>query len=271
MKKILVPVDFSPASHNAARYAASMAEVLRADLYLLHAYTEPAPSVDGSTVAINLQQEAIEELKSRLEQEKEFISTNFSVHVQSQLLAGFKSDIIQETAESWNADLIIMGRKITKDKLLFGSTILKTIRKTSIPMLIIPQGTDYTPPKRIVVPVDFENMVYSENVAVLFWLAKQYDAAVTVLHVEKPQPDMKVAEVAGKLQVGRVMSQLNYTYERVENANIEQGILTYVSNHPTDLLAMIAHHHGILERLFGSIHTRSVVMDVKLPFLILKN
>ena len=142
---------------------------------------------------------------------------------------------------------------------------MRTLRKTSIPLVIVPEGTTYAPLKRIVVAVAFEEMLYSTDLAILFWLVKQYDAAITVLHVERTDPDMNVAEVAGKLNMGRVLSNLNYNYEKVENNQIEQGILYYISNHPTDMLVMIVHQHSLLERVFGSIHTRSIFLESKTP------
>ncbi|RYG53759.1 MAG: hypothetical protein EOO01_03495 [Chitinophagaceae bacterium] len=62
-----------------------------------------------------------------------------------------------------------------------------------------------------------------------------------------------------------------YTFEKVENDNTEQGILNFVNSHPTDMLAMIAHKHSFLARLFRDIHTPSVSFQVHLPLLVLKN
>ena len=47
MKKILVPIDFSPASHNASEYAASLAKAFDAEIYLLHVFTEPVPASEA--------------------------------------------------------------------------------------------------------------------------------------------------------------------------------------------------------------------------------
>ena len=47
MKKILVPIDFSPASRNASEYAASLAKAFDAEVYLLHVFMEPVPSSEA--------------------------------------------------------------------------------------------------------------------------------------------------------------------------------------------------------------------------------
>ncbi|HEY1022209.1 MAG TPA: hypothetical protein VGE06_07835, partial [Flavisolibacter sp.] len=60
------------------------------------------------------------------------------------------------------------------------------------------------------------------------------------------------------------------TYDQVEHDDVDKGILNFVNIHPTDLLAMIAHHHSILERWFNPIHTRSVSFASRLPLLVLK-
>ena len=66
MNTILVPVDFSPASRNAAVFAAELAKVLHTRLLLFHAYMLPTPisEVPYAMVTVdNLQKENEEQVK----------------------------------------------------------------------------------------------------------------------------------------------------------------------------------------------------------------
>jgi putative NIF3 family GTP cyclohydrolase 1 type 2 len=129
----------------------------------------------------------------------------------------------------------------------------------------------FTPPKNIVLAVDFEEVVYHKNLDALRQVVNQFDAALSVLHVEKKEAGLSWGEVSVKMQLTKAMSKLNYTFEKIENDNTEQGILSFVSSHPTDMLAMIAHQHSFLARLFRNIHTPSVSFQIHLPLLVLKN
>ena len=103
----------------------------------------------------------------------------------------------------------------------------------------------------------------------LFEIVENSGAWLRVLHVEKKGRDIDASEMPEKLQLGRVLSKVSYGYDRVENDDVEQGILHFVENHPTDLLVMVAHHHNILEQISGPIYTPSIGAKLKLPLLVL--
>ena len=46
MKSIVVPIDFSPSSDNAARYAADLALAIKADLHLIHVIQAPVTAAE---------------------------------------------------------------------------------------------------------------------------------------------------------------------------------------------------------------------------------
>lgn len=271
MKKIIVATDFSSSAHNAAIYALALAEEFDAELLLVHAYTAPVPAVEGGSRSILLAEEVRQQNEARLEEEKNKLKARSTVTITAHLLTGPKGSAIKELAEEEHADLIVTGRRITKENMLFGSTILKAIRKTNIPVLVVPENVDYSSLKRITMAVDFEEMIYRPSFDALFKLVKKFKADVSVLHVEKKEDAMTPTEVSAKLQLGVALGNVSYHYEKIQMDNITDGILWYVERYPTDMLVMIAHRHNFLERLFGNIHTASVTADVRLPLLILKN
>lgn len=269
MKKILVPVDFSTSSHNASEYAMELGKALKADIHLLHVYAEPMPVgnvPDTGMIAADLQTEN----EINIRKEVETLVHKYGTAVNSDVVPGFKGDTIKDAASKLNADLIVMGVKSNRKNRILGSTTLKMIRKSDRPLLLIPEEARFRPLKHIVLAIDFTEMISSDGMQALFALVKQFDAAVSVLHVEQIGKEMKVEEVAEKLQMGRVLSGIDYQYEPIGANNVEEGILNFIDSHPADLLVMIAHHHSVLERLFNPIHTAAISTDVKLPLLVLK-
>jgi nucleotide-binding universal stress UspA family protein len=269
MKKIIVPIDFTPASQNASEYAMSLAKVLAAEVRLLHVYTEPMPVGNVPEPAM-IATSVREETESRLEHEIDRLKSGYGPDVSGSLAIGFRGDAINETVKETDAGLVVMGMKESHKNKLFGSTTLKMIRKSPKPVLIVPEDARFRPLKNIVLAVDFSEMVSSAGFEMLFTLARNFDSSVRVLHVESKDAEMKASETAEKLQLGRVLSQLTYYYDSVESNDADQGILDFVNSHPTDLLVMIAHPHSLFERLFNTVHTTAISSAIKIPLLVLK-
>jgi universal stress protein A len=110
IRNILVPVDFSEASLYAVRYAASLAQVHQARLYLLHV-KEPYPA-HGRIVAgslENVQKHNIEKEKSQLSRVIPLRLKN-SIAVQEIQVTGMPAHrVIIENARNLGVDVIVMA------------------------------------------------------------------------------------------------------------------------------------------------------------------
>ena len=110
IRNILVPVSFSEASLYAAKYAASLAQVHKARLYVLHV-KEPFP-VHGRIVAgslENVQMHHIEKEKAQLSRVIPLKLKN-SIAIQEIQVAGMPVErVIVETARNLRVDVIVMA------------------------------------------------------------------------------------------------------------------------------------------------------------------
>lgn len=271
MKKILVPTDFSQAAQNAGEYALSLAQVTGASVHLLHVDTEVMPVLPGPEPWIANANSLLANKDERIRQEVVRLRGKYPVALHSVIATGPKGDTINDTAREVGADLLVFGIKHTGDGHHWGSTTLKMIRKSALPVLLVPEESHYKPVKTIVLAIDFTRRIEEASLAPLIALAHQFDSSVRVLHVEEKGADPSAADMAGKLEMGRLLSPLTYYYDRVESDDVDKGILDFVNLHPTDLLVMIAHQHSFFERLFSLMHTTTVSFDIGLPMLVLKS
>lgn len=269
MKKILVPVDFTPASLTASKYAASLAKLWSAELYLLHAFQEPVPLEPSPSVWMVTDNSIQKQSEKRVKEEVRSLSKTFSVPVFGEALLGSKGGAIHDYANIIKADLIVMGRKSGKRKPLSGSTIFKAIRKTNLPVLVVPETVYYVPIHFITLALDFEPLKNTGCFDLLFNLVEKSKATLRVLHVEKKGVKVKTVEGEQKARISRAFSNISFWYDEIEEDDIDLGIEQFIKEHPTDLLVMVAHHHSIFERLFGTIHTSSVSYQVNIPLLVL--
>jgi nucleotide-binding universal stress UspA family protein len=259
MKKILVPVDFSLASYSVVKYAAALAKQAGAGIHLLHVYTHTPVPVEVP-VAWNYPDGIREQHENDINDEIRLIKEQFQVEADGWIREGFTSDTINDVAKEVGADLIIIGIKSTRHNRLTGSTSLKIIRKTKLPVLVIPPAVRFAPVKNIILAIDFKEMIAGQSFDFLFSVVKKFNASLRVVHVDKPRSESDASGTAEKMQLDLVLSKISHIYHQVENENTDQGVYDFLQAHPAEWLVMIEHHHTFLERLFGEVHTRSVCL-----------
>ena len=42
-------------------------------------------------------------------------------------------------------------------------------------------------------------------------------------------------------KLGLILGKVSYLYDKIESNDVEQRILNFIQNHPTDLMVMVAH------------------------------
>lgn len=148
MKKVCIALDTSPSAQKIAEFGYSYSKALNAEVTLIHVvndisyYTmnyDPIMGYAGFLTSNTL--ELVEGLKN--EAEKFLASSAKHLEdktIKTQVLEGNSADAILEFANSWNADLIVMGTHSRSGlaNLLMGSIAVEVVKHSEIPILIIP-------------------------------------------------------------------------------------------------------------------------------------
>jgi len=141
-KTILFTTDFSDISKKTFAHALSMAKLCGARLYIFHVV-----DTSGEAAGFYLPHLAFEKLEEEMKAAAEaMIKKVFSKKLGSfkdyelQVRMGTPNKEIARFAEENNVDLIVMGTYSRGgiDRLLFGSTTDRVIRKVKCPVLAIP-------------------------------------------------------------------------------------------------------------------------------------
>jgi nucleotide-binding universal stress UspA family protein len=140
-KRILFPVDLSPASVKITSFVQSMADRYGARVHLLFVarvfdyFTSmyvPNPSVS------QFEKEVIEGAEKRL---YEFADENFKEFpgTKTQVVAGDPSDEILNYIGTHGIDLVIMGTHGRKglDKVIFGSVAERVVKTSPVPVMVV--------------------------------------------------------------------------------------------------------------------------------------
>ncbi|MFC3199788.1 universal stress protein [Parapedobacter deserti] len=141
MKTILVPTDFSENAFVAAEYACSLANESKQKVQLLHVYIalysgyrEEGNSVKQIRWAETESAEAMKNLVANL-------SRQFpEVDVEGECIKGFMIEVVADKLQKGESSLVVMGTKgvtnITES--LLGSTTYEVIKKSPVPVLVVP-------------------------------------------------------------------------------------------------------------------------------------
>lgn len=164
LSRLLVGVDFSPASEIAVARAAEIAAHQGAELVLLHAATVPdAPDVPASmTVArdayVGVLRERLAGDRARLAELHQRLAAT-GIVVSQVVVDRFPDDALVEAAEELHADLILTGarERSAAARWLLGSVAAKVVRAAPCSVLCARPGDPDRGFSRLVVGTDFSD------------------------------------------------------------------------------------------------------------------
>lgn len=282
VKRILCPVDQSPESIEALRYAVGLATAEAARLFICQC-VEPKP-LGRPQGRVNLRQ--------TLEQvliEQHCSLTDLPFECEFVILKGDPILEIPRAAAERRIDLIVMrSRRRPLAAALLGSTAEAICRTAPCPVLVthpvehewegIKEGAMRL--QRILIAHDFSN---DAELALSYGLllAQQYQAEVHLMHVLPTDPTPALAalpgsETAAFHQAGRRLQAVVpaeaflwcQVKQIVRAGQPYREILTYAEDHEIDLICLGAHGAGFSMRaLFGSNADR-VLRQAPCPVLI---
>ncbi|MCS7266151.1 MAG: universal stress protein [Armatimonadetes bacterium] len=254
LKRLIWTTDFSETSQAALDWALALAELTKSEMVLLH--------IAEAEEAINLQ--LAEEHRRRLENIAEELSQK-GLKVSTLIRPGKASQVIVQTAQETEADLVVMGahgHTSFREKLL-GSTTEQVLQVSSVPVLFVREKCE---PKfrHFLVPSDLSDAAllaldYAVN------LATFTNAKVTLLHVVAPYEGSPEAWEELKRETKEELKRWsNKVVEPSDVPAIETKVIRY--HHPgagitefarenhVDLIIIPTHGHSALGRLiFGSV------------------
>jgi nucleotide-binding universal stress UspA family protein len=273
MKSFLVATDFSAPSREAALYAANLAKLFGAELTLLHAYLLPTPVSEVPYVMISVEELQKENEKLAIGLANQ-LAAQTGITVKTLVNIGMPADEIVYQSKEIGADLIIIGMRGENkaiDKFI-GSTSAAVIRKSHIPVLVIPAGNSYSALTNLTYATDFSYTMNTRCLKTMSLLMKNSPGAkLRVVNIQRPGEIMSAEQISGKVWLEPTLEELNHEYHTIENASVEAGLDSFLAKFSSEMLVMVAHKHSWWERLLSGSHTREMVYKAHIPLLVLQD
>ncbi len=273
MKTILVPTDFSKNAYVAAAYACSLAEATGQQVQLLHVYIalyagygEEGDSVKQIKWA---ETEAVEGMRNLTEN---LVKQFPGVDIAGECVKGFMIDVVTERLKQGEISLVVMGTKgvsnITDS--IFGSTTYEVIKKSPIPVLVVPINTPDFALERMGFFSDYQD---AELDALLtFRQSVQLNPRVAVLHFlkEGEKRDEKEGE-RWQRKVREAFPNWNVSFKELQVSKVDVNAVSQaIDSEKLDLLVFVRPHKSFFTKIFVPSLTKAVANYPTVPSLFIK-
>ncbi|NMM50150.1 universal stress protein [Marinigracilibium pacificum] len=275
VNKILIPVDFSSCSINAAKEGIALARTMSAQVILLHAYRIPVTGVEiesGVTVDPELHQEIKEDVEKEFDQLLETIPELKKVDFKIKSTYDFVNDAVGQVVEEENIGLIIMGTNGARgiDEVLIGSNAYNVIKTVKVPVIVIPEGASLKSLKTVVFTSDFRHIPKKETIKFLLDLVKFVGAKIHILHIDTDGvTGLNEDETFEAKQLALHFKGIPHEFKYLQADEVDEGILTFTEKANADLLAVMPRKHDIITKLFKRSITKKLAFHSNVPLLII--
>jgi nucleotide-binding universal stress UspA family protein len=257
MHRVIIPVDFSETSLNAARFAASMLADKKDAVAILYNNYE---SHDDHDVAINY----LQSLK------KEFIKSGVkSVELEHEMGGDLISNIAN-LAHTMRATLILMGitGKSAIRQVMFGSNTLKLIDKNLYPVMIIPPDASYKGISNVAFASDFKNVEGTTPSVLITAVLEMFNPKLHIVNVSNEHYVSLTDEIkAGKEKFKEMFSRFSTEFYFLTMNDFFEAMDNFIKDYAIDVLITIPKHQSNSASLLKTTHTKRLAYHSHIPIL----
>lgn len=266
MKKIIVPIDFSPCSLNALAYAVNLSQVLKSEIVMTYISTE------HQYIDIEPFENLILNVNSKLHHlfvkyKKQNINLSYLIK------DGKINDSILEIASSKEADLIVMGThganlNETFD-LLYGTQTSNMVAKNNIPILVIPENftTLFTSQLPIILATNSNGLDFIPEFFIE--LIQQLKIKLDVVQFIDQQQwhNVEYEHFERLTEIQQVFSGVNINLNFSNETMFYEELAEFALNNHTQLIAIVADENPLDTDIFNKNAIEHLALFSKIPFL----
>lgn len=258
MKTVVVPVDFSDTSLNAAEYAVKMlANHDEVEMILYHCFEKDYAADDF--------EEKIQGLANDLRK---------TANVNISTLAEQGDDFIEELEKfvrHRQADLVIMGitGRTGLGKIFLGSNTIKMADCKVCPVLIIPASCSYNEVKNVLLTSDLKNVVSTTPSAPIKNVLNAVKPNLHIVNVDSEHYiDINEQYDAEREKLKQMFAEYNPSFYFLRLFDVDEAINLFAADKNIDMLIVVHKDHSMIHKLFHSSHTKNLAYQSKVPVLV---
>ena len=268
MTTLVVPVDGSENSVNAAHYAADMALAIDADIHLLHVVKIIfTPSViptgyvfeEMENAGTTLLQKLSADLKER---------TRGQVTITTLLETGGVEFQIDAVCRRIHPFAVVMGApEGSFTRAISGSPVLDAARRLPYPVLVIPPGASFRRIHTIVMACLAKDITGEIPLTVSFLrrLKELFDSTFDIIHIETDTERNEGMQSFGLYRWRRALEEISPALHFLPGTTVPKEVERYLAESQADWLMVFPQKHGLLE--FHKSRSNPLILNCPIPVL----
>ncbi|MGE5518290.1 MAG: universal stress protein [Candidatus Dadabacteria bacterium] len=254
---ILIPVDFTPASLNAAHFAVKM---------LLGQYDETA-------VLLHVYEDASKEaqVKQQLRDLRDSLLDEAIVKIET--IAEHNDDFLdtlERRARHLDAALVVMAstEKSKIEQAFTGNNSLKMIEKNVCPVLVVPEDARFSAIKNVAIACDFKDIEASIPIVPVKKVLSLFQPFVHIVNVNSDIYVSLNEEYLAKRQLmAEMFQEFHPEFYFITTFNFHETLQQFVKDKKIDLVLTFPRTHSFIDNLFKTSKTKKLLYESDIPVL----
>lgn len=223
LRKVLLPIDFSPVSKNAVRYANSIMENHLTEVLLVFVNT-PVQSLEEPAIRKDFnefEQEVLQEVSFKYD----FIILN----------GNLLSELVS-AADLFEVDMLILGTKSNwKSHIELASSMIRTL---ACPVIVVPDTCKQGKLYRIAYANDYRPLRDEEAIKPIYGFAREFSTKVHLLHVNFSYAGHLVPAGTDEDNFVHYLESLDHEWIYLAGSDMGKTINDYLKRNNIDLLVI---------------------------------
>lgn len=276
MRQILFPTDFSATADNAFIYALRLAQQLKAELILFHAfnYTTAQALFAPADVLEEASATRHEEAYGHFQAYERIASEDpeLPIRVHPVVRPGFAADVILELCEEYQPYMVVMGTKGSSNLAhdILGSVTTTILKYAKCPVMAVPESARFQGIRRITYATDLKE----RNLLDLYQIrqiSRAIGAELSAIHVVTTLPpgdsEVYLREMEDRFTLGMEFDTVPLHVMAAET--IDGGLYQFITHAHIDLLAIHPHQRAFFNELFQPSLTQKIALHAHIPVIAL--
>jgi nucleotide-binding universal stress UspA family protein len=270
IKTILFPTDFSHSSIVCLKGAVALAKISNSKLVVLNVVDIPFNfNIENEAVEIDLiLSDLISFSKIKLGILAKQIKESTGMKIEPITYTGETTPSITRAVVNHNADLIVMGAKVTKD-IFFNSTTFNIVKNTVIPLLSIPPKTEVYTYKTILFPFN-EYFMTIKKADEVIQFANYFNSKVILLGITTDATLENRQAITNNLMSVKAMfdqHKIECEVHFTSNTNYTKAILDYCNSNIVDLVTIANNLPTSLHENIANLPAKEIINQSTIPVL----
>jgi nucleotide-binding universal stress UspA family protein len=257
MKTVIVPVDFSDTSLNAARYAVQLLTGhYGVEMILYHVYEKDSHAAEVKNSLDDLKKElmniGIVKINPLAEKGNNFVAE------------------LEKLVRHREADLIIMGitGRSPIGQALMGSNTFKIVEEKVCPVLIIPANATYKEVKNVLLTCDFKDVKQTIPSVPIKKILKTFLPNLFIINVDSEHyVALTEGYQAEKQTLQDMFAEFHPQFFFLGWYEVDEAINQFAKDKNIDFIITVPKERNLFEKMFTSSRTRKLAYHSDIPVL----